>query len=176
DNVKLMIPFCRTVAEAGTAIAALAANGLAREIDPELECYLMAEVPSNVLLAEKFATLFDGFSIGSSDLAQLTLGIDRGASLVCDRFNEQDEAARIMIALMIEKANAAGKPVGFCGQAPSDDPGFAQFLVDKGINSISFHPDALLQGIENILIAEAAAGKKAAAAASAEPASARVHG
>lgn len=153
-NVKLMIPFCRTVEEAKNVLHILAENGLDRDQDATLQIYMMAEIPSNVLLAEKFATLFDGFSIGSNDLTQLTLGIDRDSSLVQDLFSEKDEAAKLMIGTMIEKAVGAGVPIGLCGQAPSDDPAFAQFLVEKGISSISFNPDALLKGIENINAAE----------------------
>jgi len=114
----------------------------------------MVEIPSNVLLEEKFAQLFDGFSIGSNDLTQLTLGIDRDSGIIGMGFNEQNEAAMLMIATAIEKANKAGKPIGLCGQAPSDFPTFAQFLVEKGIHSISFNADALLKGIENICRAE----------------------
>ena len=154
-NVKIMIPFCRTVEEAKRVIRVLQENGLDRRADPSLQIYMMAEIPSNVLLAEKFAELFDGFSIGSNDLTQLTLGIDRDSVLVSSLFDERNEAAEILIGTMIEKANKAGLPIGLCGQAPSDDPGFAQFLVGKGITSISFNPDALLKGIENIRIAEA---------------------
>jgi pyruvate,water dikinase len=154
DNVKVMIPFCRTVAEAKKVIEVMEKNGLSRTQDASLKIYMMAEIPSNVLLAEKFAALFDGFSIGSNDLTQLTLGIDRDSAIISHLFNEQEEAARLMIGMMIEKARKAGSKVGLCGQAPSDDPEFAQFLVQKGINSISFNPDALIKGIENIKLAE----------------------
>lgn len=153
-NVKLMIPFCRTIEEGEKVIAVMAQNGLDREEDETLEIYMMAEIPSNVLLAEKFAALFDGFSIGSNDLTQLTLGIDRDSSIIQGLFSERNEAAQMMIGMMIEKAVAAGVKIGLCGQAPSDDPDFARFLVQKGINSISFNPDALLKGIENIVDAE----------------------
>jgi len=155
QNVKLMIPFCRTIDEANKVIEVMAANGLDRKKDSSLEIYMMAEIPSNVLLAEKFAEIFDGFSIGSNDLTQLTLGIDRDSTIVADLFSEQDEAAKTMIGMMIEKATKAGAKIGLCGQAPSDYPEFAQFLVQKGISSISFNPDALLKGIENINLAEA---------------------
>lgn len=153
-NVKIMIPFCRTLDEAKKVIQVLAENGLDRSKDDTLQIYMMAEIPSNVLLAEKFAALFDGFSIGSNDLTQLTLGIDRDSTLVSNLFSERDEAAQLMIGTMIEKAVKAEVPVGLCGQAPSDDPAFARFLVQKGISSISFNPDALLKGIENINVAE----------------------
>jgi pyruvate, water dikinase len=154
DNIKLMIPFCRTIKEAHQVLDVLIENGLDRNNDHSLEVYMMAEIPSNVLLAEKFAELFDGFSIGSNDLTQLTLGIDRDSELVSDIFDEQDDAVKLMIGMMIEKARDMGVKIGLCGQAPSDMPQFAQFLVRKGINSISFNPDALLKGIQNINAAE----------------------
>ena len=153
-NVKVMIPFCRTVEEGKKVIEVMKANGLDRDNDTSLEIYVMAEIPSNVLLAEKFAELFDGFSIGSNDLTQLTLGIDRDSAIVSGLFSEQNEAAQQMIATVIQKAKATGTKIGLCGQAPSDFPEFAQFLVAQGIDSISFNPDALLKGIENINKAE----------------------
>jgi pyruvate,water dikinase len=148
-NVKVMIPFCRTVEEGNKVIAIMKRYGLEQGVN-NLEIYMMAEIPSNVLLADKFAAIFDGFSIGSNDLTQLTLGIDRDSELVQDLFSEQNEAAKEMIATMIWKAKKAGVKVGLCGQAPSDIPEFAAFLVNQGIDSISFNPDALLKGIENI--------------------------
>jgi pyruvate, water dikinase len=154
ENVKVMIPFCRTLTEARKVIHVMEENGLDRRKDHSLEIYMMAEIPSNVLLAEKFAELFDGFSIGSNDLTQLTLGLDRDSSIINELFSEQDEAVEIMIATMIAKAHKAKVKIGLCGQAPSDYPEFAQFLVQKNINSISFNPDALLKGIQNIKIAE----------------------
>ena len=154
ENVKVMIPFCRTVEEANRVVAVMERNGLSRQKDPSLQIYMMAEIPSNVLLAGQFAEVFDGFSIGSNDLTQLTLGIDRDSALVSGLFSEQDDAAKAMIGTMIEKARSLNKPVGLCGQAPSDLPEFAQFLVSKGITSISFNEDALLKGIENIKVAE----------------------
>ena len=114
----------------------------------------MAEIPSNVLQAEEFSKIFDGFSIGSNDLTQLTLGIDRDNSVISDLFNEQDPSVMQIISLVIRKAKDAGIKIGLCGQAPSDFPEFAKFLVKEGINSISFNPDALLKGIENINSAE----------------------
>ena len=154
-NVKLMIPFCRTLDEGRKVIEVMKQNGLDRNTDASLEIYVMAEIPSNVLLAEKFAKIFDGFSIGSNDLTQLTLGIDRDSSIVADLFSEQNEAAMEMIRMVIHKAKEASVKIGLCGQAPSDFPEFAQFLVEQGINSIAFNPDALLKGIENIKQAEA---------------------
>ncbi|MDX2049075.1 MAG: phosphoenolpyruvate synthase [Chitinophagaceae bacterium] len=152
-NVKVMIPFCRTVEEGNKVIAVMKRYGLEQGVNG-LEVYVMAEIPSNVILAEKFAEIFDGFSIGSNDLTQLTLGIDRDSAIVSNLFSEQNDAAKQMIASMIQKARAAGTKIGLCGQAPSDFPEFAGFLVEQGIDSISFNPDALLKGIENINRAE----------------------
>ena len=115
---------------------------------------MMAEIPSNVLLAKEFAQVFDGFSIGSNDLTQLTLGIDRDSSIISNLFDEQNAAVKQMITTMIDKAKTAGVKIGLCGQGPSDSPEFARFLVEQGIDSISFNPDALLKGIENIRKAE----------------------
>ena len=154
DNVKVMIPFCRTIDEGKKVIQVMEQNGLDRKRDTTLQIYVMAEIPSNVLLAEKFAEIFDGFSIGSNDLTQLTLGIDRDSSIVSNLFSEQNEAAKMMISMVIEKALNAGRKIGLCGQAPSDYPEFAQFLVQQGISSIAFNPDSILKGIENINKAE----------------------
>ncbi len=148
-NVKVMIPFCRTIEEGNKVIAVMKRYGLEQGVN-DLEIYVMAEIPSNVLLAGKFAQIFDGFSIGSNDLTQLTLGIDRDSAIISNLFSEQNEAAKEMIATMILKAKDAGVKIGLCGQAPSDFPEFAQFLIEQGIDSISFNPDALLKGIENI--------------------------
>jgi pyruvate,water dikinase len=153
NNVKLMIPFCRTVEEGKKVIAEMAKNGLIQG-DNELEIYVMVEIPSNVLLADQFAQLFDGFSIGSNDLTQLTLGLDRDSALVSFLFSEQNPAVKYLIRETIHAAKRNNIKVGLCGQAPSDIPEFAQFLVEEGIDSISFNPDALIRGIENILIAE----------------------
>lgn len=152
-NVKLMIPFCRTLEEGQKVIDVMAQNGLIQGRNG-LEIYVMAEIPSNVLLADKFAEIFDGFSIGSNDLTQLTLGIDRDSSIISGLFSEQNEAAMQMFSMVIRKAREAGVRIGLCGQAPSDFPAFAQFLVEQGIDSISFNADALLKGIENIVKAE----------------------
>ena len=152
-NVKLMIPFCRTLQEGKKVIEEMKNYGLEQGVN-NLEIYVMAEIPSNVLLAEQFAEIFDGFSIGSNDLTQLTLGIDRDSAIISHLFSEKNEAAMQMIAQMIQKAKAAEVKIGLCGQAPSDFPEFAQFLVEQGIDSISFNPDALLKGIENIKLAE----------------------
>jgi len=159
-NVKVMIPFCRTIDEGNKVIAVMKKYGLEQGVN-NLEVYVMAEIPSNVVLAGKFAKIFDGFSIGSNDLTQLTLGIDRDSAIISDLFSEQNEAVKEMIATMIGKAKKAGVKIGLCGQARSDFPEFAQFLVEQGIDSISFNPDALLKGIENINQAESSLLAKA---------------
>jgi len=154
-NVKVMIPFCRTIEEGNKVISVMKKYGLEQGVN-NLEVYVMAEIPSNVILGEKFAKIFDGFSIGSNDLTQLTLGIDRDSSIVNNLFDEENEAPKEMMATMIKKAKEAGVKIGLCGQAPSDIPDFAKFLVELGIDSISFNPDALLKGIKNIVQAESA--------------------
>lgn len=153
NNVKLMIPFCRTVEEGRKVIAVMEECGLKRG-ENGLEVYVMTEIPSNAILAEDFAKIFDGFSIGTNDLTQLTLGVERDSEIVSDLFNEKDEAVKNLISKTIEKARKTGTKVGLCGQAPSDHPEFAKFLVEQGIDSISFNPDALVKGIENIKEAE----------------------
>lgn len=162
DNIKLMIPFCRTVEEGKKVLEEMQKHGLTRG-ENGLEVYVMTEIPSNVIGCEEFAEIFDGFSIGSNDLTQLTLGVDRDSELVSNIFDERNAQVKTMIATAIEKANKAGKRVGLCGQAPSDFPEIAQFLVEKGINSISFNPDAIAKGIKNILEAEQKARKKSMA-------------
>lgn len=152
-NLKVMVPFCRTIKEGKKVLASMANNGL-KQGENNLEVYTMIEIPSNVILADKFAMIFDGFSIGSNDLTQLTLGIDRDSELMGQLFDENDEAAKKMISLAIQSAKKTGTKIGLCGQAPSDFAEYAAFLVKEGINSISFNPDALLQGIENINKAE----------------------
>ena len=152
-NVKLMIPFCRTVEEGKKVVDLMAQYGLKRG-DNGLEIYVMAEIPSNVLLAKQFAEVFDGFSIGSNDLTQLTLGLDRDSAIVSNLFDENNPAVKTMIANVIRDARASGSKIGLCGQAPSDFPEFAAFLVQQGIDSISFNPDALLKGMENMVKAE----------------------
>ena len=152
-NVKLMIPFCRTVEEGKKVVDLMAQYGLKRG-DNGLEIYVMAEIPSNVLLAKQFAEVFDGFSIGSNDLTQLTLGLDRDSAIVSNLFDENNPAVKTMIANVIRDARASGSKIGLCGHAPSDFPEFAAFLVQQGIDSISFNPDALLKGMENMVKAE----------------------
>lgn len=148
-NVKVMIPFCRTVEEGERVLKYMAELGLKRGQNG-LEVYVMIEIPSNVIMAEKLAAIFDGFSIGSNDLTQLVLGIDRDATLIADLFNEKDPAVLKMIGETIRKAHEKIVPVGFCGQAASDFPEIALFLVKNGITSISYMPDAILKGIEQI--------------------------
>lgn len=154
-NVKLMIPFCRTITEAEKVIEVMEGCGLKRNQNG-LELYVMIEIPSNALLAEEFARHFDGFSIGSNDLTQLTLGADRDSELLSEIFSPFDPAVMQLIEMTLTKAQKTGTHTGLCGQAPSDYPEYAQFLVKNKIDSISFNPDALLKGIENILIAEKA--------------------
>jgi len=142
-NVVVMIPFCRSVKEADRVLAAMAENGLRRG-EQDLRVYVMCEIPSNVILAKAFAERFDGFSIGSNDLTQLTLGVDRDSEALSGLFDEQDEAVKWMIRSVIEGAHQASANVGLCGQAPSDYPEFASFLVECNIDSISVSPDSFL--------------------------------
>ena len=153
SNLKVMIPFCRTIEEAKKVIKIMTDFELEQGKNG-LEVYTMVEIPSNVILAEDFAAIFDGFSIGSNDLTQLTLGVDRDSEFMNELFDEHDKAAKTMIAMAIKKAHKTNTKIGFCGQAPSDFPDFAEFLVNQGIDSISFNPDALLKGIENTNKAE----------------------
>ena len=153
SNVKLMIPFCRTVEEGKRVQEVMAENGLKRG-ENGLELYVMTEIPSNIMEGEAFAEIFDGFSIGSNDLTQLTLGIDRDSEIVSELFNEKNKAVKSMISKAIDSAKDNHRKIGLCGQAPSDFPEFAQFLVENGIDSISFNPDAVAKGIENIVKAE----------------------
>jgi pyruvate,water dikinase len=157
SNVIVMIPFCRSAREADRVLAVMAENGLTRGEDG-LEIYVMCEIPSNVILAAAFAERFDGFSIGSNDLTQLTLGVDRDSAELADLFDEQDEAVKWMIRNVIAEAHKAGAKVGLCGQAPSDHPEFAAFLVDCGIDSISVSPDSFLAVKTKVAEAEQGAG------------------
>lgn len=141
-NVKVMIPFCRTLTEGQRVLETMAAAGLPRGGNG-LEVYVMCEIPNNVILAAEFAELFDGFSIGSNDLTQLTLGVDRDSELLSHIFDEQDPGVKKMIEMVIERAHSKGRKVGLCGQAPSDHPEFAGFLAQAGIDTISVTPDAL---------------------------------
>jgi pyruvate,water dikinase len=141
-NVKLMIPFCRTLEEGRRVLAELERNGLVRGRDG-LEVYVMCEIPNNVILGEEFAELFDGFSIGSNDLTQLALGVDRDSELLAHLFDERDPGVKRLIASIVATAHRCGRKIGICGQAPSDYPEFAAFLADIGIDSISLNPDSL---------------------------------
>ena len=143
SNLVVMIPFCRTVSEADKVIQVMADYGLKRG-DDGLLVYVMCEIPSNVILADQFAQRFDGFSIGSNDLTQLVLGVDRDSSDLAKLFDERDEAVKRMMVSVIESAHQAGRKVGICGQAPSDYPDIAAFLVRAGIDSISLNPDSLI--------------------------------
>jgi len=143
-NVKIMIPFCRTVEEGKRVIEVMAQQGL-KQGDDGLEIYAMCELPSNVERADEFLRVFDGYSIGSNDLTQLVLGIDRDSGTVSHLFDENDRAVLGLIARVIDEARRAGKPIGICGQAPSDFPEFARWLVEQGINSISLNPDVAIK-------------------------------
>ena len=149
-NIKLMIPFCRTIDEGKKVIAEMDKNGLKRG-DRGLEFYVMCEIPSNIILAEEFCKIFDGFSIGSNDLTQLVLGVDRDSEIVAHDFDERNDAVKIMIAQVIRVARAKGKKIGICGQAPSDYPEFAKFLVENKIDSISLNPDVVIKTTMDIL-------------------------
>lgn len=148
-NVSVMIPFCRTPKELEKVLDVMQSNGLERTQNG-LRVHLMAEVPSNIILAESFAKFIDGFSIGSNDLTQLTLGLDRDSSLVADLYDERNEAVKIMVDNLISAAKYEGVQIGICGQGPSDHPDFAQFLVEKGIDSISVTPDAIIKTIHAV--------------------------
>jgi pyruvate,water dikinase len=165
-NLKIMVPFCRTVEEGRRVLAEMAKHDLVRgqptrQTAPSraavcpLEVYVMCEIPSNVILADEFAEIFDGFSIGSNDLTQLTLGVDRDSEIVAPIFDERNPAVKSLIASVIQKARAKGRKVGICGQAPSDYPEFARFLVEEGIDSISLNPDVVLRTTVDVLKLEA---------------------
>lgn len=153
SNVVVMIPFCRTLAEADRVLEVMAENGLRRG-DGGLEVYVMCELPSNVILAEQFAERFDGFSIGSNDLTQLVLGVDRDSEELANLFDDQDEAVKWMIHEVIRVARQTGRKIGLCGQAPSDHPEFAAFLVQCGIDSISVTPDSFIRVKQHVARAE----------------------
>jgi pyruvate,water dikinase len=152
-NVKAMIPFCRTVEEGERVIKLMAEYGLVQG-ENDLEIYAMCELPANVVFADEFLKVFDGYSIGSNDLTQLALGLDRDSEMVAHLFDERNGAVEKMVALAIDAAKRNGKKIGICGQAPSDYPEFAAFLVEKGINSISLNPDTVIQTTQNIIETE----------------------
>ncbi len=159
DNVVVMIPFCRSLDEADKVLEVMAANGLKRG-KKGLEVYVMCEIPANVILAEQFADRFDGFSIGSNDLTQLTLGVDRDSGELAHLFDENDPAVTWMIETVIAKAHKVGSHVGLCGQAPSNNPAFAQVLVNAGIDSISVTPDSFIAVKQQVQKAEARRSRK----------------
>lgn len=158
DNLKVMIPFCRTVEEGRRVLQEMESQGLKRG-EKGLEVYVMCEIPSNVILAEEFAEVFDGFSIGSNDLTQLILGVDRDSEIVANLFDERNPAVMRMIAQVIQTAKTKKRKIGICGQAPSDYPEFAAFLVEQGIDSISLNPDTVLKTTMTILAKERELGR-----------------
>jgi pyruvate,water dikinase len=162
-NIKIMIPFCRTVDEARQVIAVMAEHGL-KQGDQGLQIYGMCELPSNVIRAEEFLREFDGYSIGSNDLTQLVLGLDRDSGTVSHLFDERDRTVMDLISQVIDEAHRAGKPIGICGQAPSDFPDFARWLVEQGITSISLNPDTAIKTTLVIAAEEAELYQKTALA------------
>jgi len=146
--VWVMIPFVRTLGEGRKVVEVLAKNGLSQGAsahgEQALKIIMMCEVPSNALLAEEFLEIFDGFSIGSNDLTQLTLGLDRDSSIVANLFDERDPAVKKLLAMAIKTAREKGKYVGICGQGPSDHPDLAEWLMDQGIESVSLNPDTVV--------------------------------
>jgi pyruvate,water dikinase len=144
DNVQVMVPFVRTLGEAREVTALLAANGLARGQNG-LKVVMMCELPSNAVLASEFLEFFDGMSIGSNDMTQLTLGVDRDSGIVAKHFDERDPAVKAMLSMAIRACRDAGKYVGICGQGPSDHPELARWLVEQGIDSISLNPDTVVE-------------------------------
>jgi pyruvate, water dikinase len=157
-NLKLMVPFCRRLDEARKVLAAMESHGLKRG-ENGLEVYVMCEIPNNVLLIDEFSELFDGFSIGSNDLTQLTLGVDRDSAIVADSFDEQDPGMRKIFKMAIEGAQRNKRHSGICGQAPSDHIEVARYLVELGIDSISLTPDRVLQTMQVVQEIEAAQGR-----------------
>jgi pyruvate,water dikinase len=156
-NVKIMVPFCRRVAEAESVLALMAEQGLKRG-ENDLNIYVMCEIPNNVILIDEFCSLFDGISIGSNDLTQLTLGVDRDSELVAFDFDERDPGVMKMLELAVTGARRNGRYCGICGQAPSDYPEVAEFLVGLGIDSLSLNPDSVLATTERVLALEARRG------------------
>jgi len=143
DNLWVMIPFVRTLDEGRKVVEVLEQNGL-KQGEAGLKIIMMCEVPSNALMADEFLDIFDGFSIGSNDLTQLTLGLDRDSSIVAHLFDERDPAVKKLLSMAIKSARAKGKYVGICGQGPSDHPDLAQWLMDEGIESVSLNPDTVV--------------------------------
>ena len=143
-NVEIMIPFVRTTSEASKVIELLKENGLERGKD-DLRIIMMCELPSNAIIAEDFLQYFDGFSIGSNDLTQLTLGMDRDSGLIADGFDERNDAVKKLITMAIEACHHQGKYIGICGQGPSDHTDFAEWLLEQEISSISLNPDTVVE-------------------------------
>jgi pyruvate,water dikinase len=143
-NVWVMVPFVRTVHEASQVVELLAANGLRRGEDG-LKVIMMCEVPTNALLADRYLEHFDGMSIGSNDMTQLTLGLDRDSAIIARLFDERDDAVKALLHMAIQACRKAGKYIGICGQGPSDHPDFARWLLDEGIESMSLNPDTVVE-------------------------------
>ncbi|MEL7187714.1 MAG: putative PEP-binding protein, partial [Pseudomonadota bacterium] len=143
-NVQIMIPFVRTVQQAKDVIAVMAENGLERGKD-DLKVIMMSELPTNALLADQYLEHFDGMSIGSNDMTQLALGLDRDSALIADTFDERDDAVKALLAMTILACKKQGKYVGICGQGPSDHPDLARWLLDQGIESMSLNPDTVIE-------------------------------
>jgi pyruvate,water dikinase len=158
-NVILMIPFCRRVQEAKKVLDFMAQLGLKRG-EKGLEIYVMCEIPNNVISIDAFSQYFDGFSIGSNDLTQLTLGVDRDSAIVAEDFDERDPGVKEMIRLAVEGSKRNGKHCGLCGQAPSDYPEMADYLVEIGIDSMSLNPDTVLLTTQQILETEKKLGRR----------------
>jgi len=159
-NVEIMVPFVRTVHEAEQVIALLKKNGLERGKN-SLRIIMMCEIPSNAILADEFLRHFDGFSIGSNDMTQLTLGLDRDSGIVAGQFDERDPAVKAMLAMAIQACRRAGKYVGICGQGPSDHSDLAEWLTEQGIDTISLNPDTVIETW--MFLAKHAAEREAAA-------------
>jgi pyruvate,water dikinase len=149
-NVIVMVPFCRTVEEGRKVLKVMEEEGLPQGKNG-LQVYVMAEIPSNIILADQFSEVFDGFSIGSNDLTQLTLGVDRDSTQIAPLFDERNDAVYRSLVALLGTAQEYGRKVGICGQAPSDFPEFARFLVEHGIDSLSLNPDAVLRTTKMIL-------------------------
>ena len=164
-NVELMVPFVRTLGEARQVLQLLETNGLKRGANG-LRIVMMCELPSNAVLAEQFLDLFDGFSIGSNDLTQLTLGLDRDSGIVAEGFDERDDAVKVLLAAAIRACRKQGKYVGICGQGPSDHPDLARWLMEQGIESMSLNPDTVVSTWQALAEAPPSASdaKKSAAA------------
>jgi len=161
--VQLMVPFVRTVDEARAVTMLLAENGLTRGTDG-LKIIMMCEIPTNALLADRYLDHFDGMSIGSNDMTQLTLGVDRDSGIVASAFDERDDAVKALLSMAIQACRRRGKYIGICGQGPSDHPDFARWLLEQGIDSISLNPDTVLETWLFLAREQPPAGRKPLAA------------